>query len=611
VSGKAPTLRKAQSAPQIAKSAVLKTQATIPPELTRATAVIPTDERHRTYKEHRRKVLEVLSNPNISKVVSKLFNARVNRPNGRLSYDDLRKVLRDLDNQLGITFPTKAEKLFKRFDTNGDGALALEEFYELVVSSLRRLCFDRSSLIGREIFVSKQPGKVWDTFGSAKKIGSGTFGSAYLAKNRKTGEDRVVKAVKKSRAQLPVEDIEREIMVMLQIDHPNIVRLFKWYEDGHYIYLVMEALKGGTLQEVVSTFQQNGKALKEEWTRMVIRQAMEAMAYVHSLRLIHKDLKDENIMLLKKDPNYDEPFAIIIDLGIAEMFSKSDPTGKVVGGTPVTMAPEVWKGDFGPKCDVFSLGCIMFELLAGKYPFQAPSINPKDWLALHKRGPDWGAIRTTPHGVALCQLMLTYRDVDRPSMSDCLKHHWFEVKRQSLRKLSPEQYKSLQAFGEQTALKRAILLEIASRLPMEHAGRVIDVFRGFDANRDSSLSYQEIRDELKRAGILDEALLQKTFQAMDVDGDGILSFSEFAAGVMLIFKDLLDDRFLALFKEHDKDSDGYLNLEEAKSFLSISMDLARRGKRSQPKDVLSDIFHSGQKKISYNELRDRVLGRDD
>merc|ERR1719230_560989 len=176
-------------------------------------------------------------------------------------------------------------------------------------------------------------------------------------------------------------------------------------------------------------YQKKGKSLKEEWTRQVMRQSMEAMSYCHNLRLVHKDLKDENIMLLKKDPEYDEPFAVIIDLGIAEMFSKSDPTGKIVGGTPVTMAPEVWKGDFGPKCDVWSLGCILYELLTGRFPFEAPSIDPKDWLSLHKRGPDWSRIRMSPQAVALCQLMLTYRDTDRPSMMNCLKHQWFEVKR--------------------------------------------------------------------------------------------------------------------------------------------------------------------------------------
>ena len=56
---------------------------------------------------------------------------------------------------------------------------------------------------------------------------------------------------------------------------------------------------------------------------------------------------------------WEKPHAVIIDLGVAEMFSVADPAGRFIGGTPTTMAPEVWLGNFGPKCDVWSLGCIM------------------------------------------------------------------------------------------------------------------------------------------------------------------------------------------------------------------------------------------------------------
>jgi len=559
-------------------------------------------------KEMRRKVLEVLSSPDVANIASKFYTGRLKKANARLGYEELKGVLKDLEKQLGITFPTKAEKLFKRFDINADGSLDLNEFYELFISSLRRCAFDNSLLVGREIFLTREPGHVWDVFEQGKKIGSGTFGSAYLSKNRKTKEDRVVKAVKKTRAQLPVEDIEREIMVMQQTDHPHIVRLFRWFEDSHYIYLVMEALKGGTLCEVLQQFQSKNKPLKEEWTRKVMGQCMDAMGYVHSLRLIHKDLKDENIMLLKKDPDFEQPHAVIIDLGIAEMFSKADPTGKIVGGTPVTMAPEVWKGDFGPKCDVFSLGCILFELLTGRFPFEAPSIDPKEWLALHKRGPDWSLVRTSPQGAALCQLMLTYRDSERPSMADCLKHQWFEVSRKNLRKLEAAKLAPLQKFAEANSLKQAVMLEIASRLPMEHAHRIVETFKSFDTNSDAIVSFEELREAFKKLGILDEALLGSTYRAMDVDGDGVLSFTEFSMGCLMMFQDLMDDRFHALFKENDKDNDGYLQLDEAEKFLGNALNVAEKKSKKSGKDILKQMFPDKKKKLSYKELKDKILG---
>eukprot|EP00435_Cladocopium_sp_Y103_P052405 s1146_g16.t1 len=110
-----------------------------------------------------------------------------------------------------------AEQLFKRYDFNGDGDLSFDEFFELFVSSLRRVAFDRSVLLGREVFVTREPGKVWDIYHRVKTLGEGSFGSAHLGKHKRTKEERVIKVVEKSKARLPVEDIEKEIMVLRQI----------------------------------------------------------------------------------------------------------------------------------------------------------------------------------------------------------------------------------------------------------------------------------------------------------------------------------------------------------------------------------------------------------
>ncbi|CAE7022031.1 unnamed protein product [Symbiodinium sp. KB8] len=226
-----------------------------------------------------------------------------------------------------------------RYDFNGDGDLSFEEFFELFVKTLRRVAFDRSVLLGREIFVTQEPGKVWDVYHRVKTLGEGSFGSAHLGKHKRTKEERVIKVVEKSQAKLPVEDIEKEIMVLRQVDHPHIIRLHEWYEGSSKIYLVMDAIKGGTLREVLLRFQAEGAAVEETWSRSVMKQTLQAMAYCHGMRIIHKDLchqlidlggrgtpkaynptkdlKDENVMLLKvtAESETSEPFVVIIDLG--------------------------------------------------------------------------------------------------------------------------------------------------------------------------------------------------------------------------------------------------------------------------------------------------------
>lgn len=550
--------------------------------------------------------MEVLTNPDLKHMVAKSFGS-----GDRVSFEELKPIIERLGAKLGITVPTgdEADKMLKRYDFNDDGLLTLDEFSDLFISWLRRMTFDKSQLMGRDLFVSKERGRCWDHYQRVKQLGKGSFGAAYLCRHKRTGDERVVKAVEKSEVKLPVEEVEKEIMVMMQIDHPHICRLYEWYEGTGTIYLIIDALKGGTLKEIVlDSFMKQGRPVNEEWIQKVLQQSLQGMAYCHSLHIIHKDLKDENIMLVNKgDPNYDEPFVVIIDLGVAEMFPAADPMGKALGGTPTTMAPEVWTGCFGPKCDVFSLGCVLYQLLAGRVPFLARSLEPEAWRRLHKKGPRWEMAKASEDGRELCKDMLTFSDAERPSMATCLEHKWFTAARHTLRsQITPELMRPLQAFSEESALKRALLLELAARLPMSHSERVVKVFKAIDKNQDGTMSKDELRDCFKQVGVTDEGVVDRTFEALDVDGNGVLSFTEFAAGVLSIYGDLLEARFRALFRKHDVDGDGILSKEQAKIFFENSLHMASRETQTRPDKAFGELFGSGQD-MSYEDLQRAIL----
>jgi len=622
-----PRLNKSQSAPQLQRPKVAQKQGTRPQPAAQNRSQPAAQNRSQPAAQNRsqsvvqqgatltcdakRRVMEALADPHIEVVARSLYRKYVPDERGLLGLADLRRALLALTEKLRMPAISSevAESMMKRFDVNGDGSLSAGDFYELFVASLRRVAFDQSSLFGRNIFVTKQSGKVWDTYKHIKKLGTGSFATTYLCQHRKIGDDRVVKAVEKSRIKLPVEDIEKEIMVMLQLDHPHIVRLYEWYEGASTVYLVLDALKGGTLREVVlENYYQKGQGLKEEWIQTVIRQVVEGMSYCHSLRLIHKDLKDENIMLLKKDKNYEKPFVVIIDLGVAEMFPLSDPRGNIVGGTPATMAPEVWMGNFGPKCDVWSVGCVAFELLAGAMPFTAMSLDPKEWCGKMRKGPDWRLFRSSEKGRDLCERMLTFSDSKRPSMKECLEHEWFAVRGRELQKVvAPQQFAALKEFTEVSALSRSLLFEIASRLPMERAEKIVQIFEAFDLNRDGNISKDELSRGFASFGMKDQGILESTFKALDVDQNGTLSFSEFAVGVLLMFKDLLESRFRAFFKRYDKDSDGMLSRDEVESFLANARKIAKKEAGAQSNEVMSKLFPGNAAKVGYEELRKAVL----
>jgi len=272
------------------------------------------------------------------------------------------------------------------------------------------------------------------------------------------------------------------------------------------------------------------------------------------------------------------------------------------------MAPEVWEGNFGPKCDVFSLGCVLYEMLAGSMPFIARSLKPIQWTRLHKKGPDYGKINSSPQGKELCKLMLTYSDVERPSMAECMGHEWFKADNRDMKTVPPAKFQALQDFCSESALKRTLLLEIASRLPMARCGEIVEMFEQFDTDRDGTLTAEELRRAFYSLGVKDDHLIKKIFKSLDVDNDGFLSFSEFAAGVLCVFKDLIEERLHAMFEEYDTDSNGLLDQDEARNFLANASILCKKDPKSRSMVVLKDLLSKGSSGMKYEEIRDKIFG---
>lgn len=193
-------------------------------------------------------------------------------------------------------------------------------------------------------------------------------------------------------------------------------------------------------------------------------------------------------------------------------------------------------------------------------------------------------------------------------MAKCLLHEWFSAKTKSLLTVSPTQFDALQSYCNHAALKRAFMLEVAARLPMECSTKIVDIFKRVDVNLDGCVSYPELRDLFKSLGLKDEVLLKKSFQLMDINSDGVLSFTEFAAGVLPIFGELLQDRLRALFVEFDKDKDGALSKDEVRSlFANASRGTSKDGGRKLADDMVNTLFHGGRRSITYRDLRERIV----
>lgn len=127
-----------------------------------------------------------------------------------------------------------------------------------------------------------------------KTLGRGNFARVKLARHVLTGREVAIKIIDKAQFNSSsLQKVYREVRIMRQLDHPNIVKLYEVIDGGRYLYLVIEYLQNGEMFEYIS---RNGK-LKENFARSRFRQVVGAVQYLHARRFIHRDLKAENLLL--------------------------------------------------------------------------------------------------------------------------------------------------------------------------------------------------------------------------------------------------------------------------------------------------------------------------
>ncbi|KAK9743814.1 Kinase associated domain 1 [Popillia japonica] len=200
-----------------------------------------------------------------------------------------------------------------------------------------------------------------------KTIGKGNFAKVKLAKHVPTGKEVAIKIIDKTQLNPgSLQKLFREVRIMKMLDHPNIVKLFQVIETDKTLYLVMEYASGG---EVFDYLVLHGR-MKEKEARAKFRQIVSAVQYCHQKRIIHRDLKAENL-LLDSEMNIK-----IADFGFSNEFTPGNKLDTFCGSPPYA-APELFQGKKydGPEVDVWSLGVILYTLVSGSLPFDGSTLR--------------------------------------------------------------------------------------------------------------------------------------------------------------------------------------------------------------------------------------------
>lgn len=200
------------------------------------------------------------------------------------------------------------------------------------------------------------------------ELGSGSYGKVYLAKQKSSGLQVAIKEIHTEMLQPDQkEKALKEVQLLSSLKHPNIVSHIESFDADGKLYIVMEYLDGGDLSGRISSAK-NGFSEKEILSIFI--QICLALKYVHDRKIVHRDVKPQNIFLTNLG------IAKLGDFGVSKALDGTADLCKTVIGTPYYLSPEVWtNAEYDSKTDVWSLGCILYEMISLKKPFQGE--NPQ------------------------------------------------------------------------------------------------------------------------------------------------------------------------------------------------------------------------------------------
>jgi len=259
-----------------------------------------------------------------------------------------------------------------------------------------------------------------------QNLGKGQFGKVKLGVNKKSGEKVAIKIIEKKRLkgeELELVKTEIDVMKFLKnCPNVNIVKPIDFYEDKDNIFMVMECLSGGTLNNYLVS---KGEVMKEKFTKQLCKQIANGICFLHKNGIIHRDIKPENIMLVNSTDAV--PTLRITDFGLSKVMAKNEKT-KEGFGTLVYTAPEIlYRRTYDYKVDVWSLGVLIFYINSGLLPFDGPNLNLQQIAEMicHEELAFDSSLHFSHDLKALIKSCLIKSPLNRLDINAVLKTEWF------------------------------------------------------------------------------------------------------------------------------------------------------------------------------------------
>ena len=370
----------------------------------------------------------------------------------------------------------------------------------------------------------------------------------------------------KSSSEGIISTIKKEINILKNLDHPNIIKVYEFFKTEKYIYIINELCTGGELFDKIVEV----KYFSEDVARNIMKQLFSAVEYCHEKGVIHRDLKPENILIESSEEKNKDFFHIkIIDFGTCEILKKSKLTEQI--GTSFYIAPEVLKNGYNEKCDLWSCGIILYILLCGSPPFYGK--NEKEIFSKILNGTFtfkhkiWNKISN--EGKNLVKKLLELNPNKRISAKEALEDDWFKMSNNPTGNLSNNNLqifmKNITEFCAEQKLQQATLAFLVHNFaPKEELDELKEIFFVFDKNNDGKISKEEFVTGLSNTNSLNKLLengnsIEGLIRNIDSDNNGYIGFEEFCIALINKEKILTEQNLRMAFNIFDRDKNGCIS----------------------------------------------------
>ena len=387
--------------------------------------------------------------------------------------------------------------------------------------------------------------------------GNGIVKEAY---HRVTGVKKAIKIISKNENDPALHStVMNEIRCMETLNHPSIAKITEYFEDNENYYIVMEFIEGRELFEEM--FEET--SFTEEKAARITQKMLTSLNHMHHRHILHRDVKPENIMINERQVK-------LIDFGSSTRFNKNEKLQEITGSC-YYIAPEVLDGAYNEKCDIWSLGIILYIMLTGIIPYDGEN----DYEVLKQirsdseifEKPEFETVSDDAQD--LLRRMLRRNDIERISAKEALRHpwlnkfHWQTIINRETSDISLEA--SVLTNQLQANLCSYMLTNIVDKNVIVS---LENLFLMMNTNGDGCLTRQDIQTFLRKDKSITASLLStESLVNMIPPGRHSISFFEFS--LKCINKNFLmkEDHLIRLFKQACQTEERSLSLYDYERFI--------------------------------------------